>query len=371
MLQTIRPVAWTSESPESPFPGRVRLLDQTRLPAEERYIETDDLEEIRDAIRRLVVRGAPAIGCAAAYGLAAVMQHSRAGSPREFRDEANQAADRLKTARPTAVNLEWAVSRCLSRLQHLIDRRPDVPVPDLKLALFDEAKRILEEDLELCRAIADHGLVLFGNRRGVSVLTHCNAGALATSGYGTALAPIYRAQESGLAPHVFADETRPLLQGARLTTWELLRAGVAVTLICDDMAAKVMREGRIDLVIVGADRIAANGDTANKIGTYGVAVLARHHGIPFYVAAPYSTIDVRIATGADIPIEERDPDEVRRGFGRLTAPADCPVYNPAFDVTPAELITGIITEHGILRPPYVPAIRNFMQQRASRTAPDA
>ncbi len=352
------PVRWASHG-ENRLPGKLRLIDQTRLPEELRYIETDDLDEIHDAIRRLVVRGAPAIGCAAALGLAAVMQHTRDRSPADFMAEARRAADFLAGARPTAVNLAWALERCVKRLE----REMEVPgaagettAAGLEEALLDEALAILGEDIELCRAIGEHGLAVFDGRSGLGVLTHCNAGALATSDYGTALAPIYRARETGLAPRVFADETRPLLQGSRLTVWELQRAGVDVTLICDNMAAQVMREGRIDLVIVGADRIAANGDAANKIGTYGVAVLARSHGIPFYVAAPYSTIDRTLATGESIPIEQRDPDEVRRGFGKLTAPADCKVYNPAFDVTPAELIAGIITERGILRPPYVKSI---------------
>jgi methylthioribose-1-phosphate isomerase len=226
--------------------------------------------------------------------------------------------------------------------------------------LLSEAQAILHEDLDLCAGIGRQGLALFEGRTGVGVLTHCNAGALATSDYGTALSPIYAASDAGLSPVVYADETRPLLQGARLTAWELSRAGVPVTCICDNMAAQVMREGRVQLVIVGADRIAANGDVANKIGTYGVAVLARHHGIPFYVAAPYSTIDLALASGAEIPIEQRDPEEVRRGFGRQTAPDECEIYNPAFDVTPAELVTGIVTERAILRAPFETSIREFM-----------
>jgi methylthioribose-1-phosphate isomerase len=226
----------------------------------------------------------------------------------------------------------------------------------LKHLLLDDALAILNEDIELCHRIGQHGVTLFQGRKDLGVLTHCNAGALATSDYGTALSPIYTAHEQGLTPRVFADETRPLLQGARLTTWELMRAGVDVTLLCDNMAGQVMKEGKIDLVIVGADRIAANGDAANKIGTYGVAILAQHHGIPFYVAAPYSTIDHELADGSAIPIEHRDPDEVTNGFGRRTAPENCQVYNPAFDVTPNNLITGIITERGILSPPYAPAI---------------
>jgi methylthioribose-1-phosphate isomerase len=349
------------------LPGKLRLIDQTRLPGELVYIETDDRDAIIDAIKRLVVRGAPALGCAAALGLAAVCQNSCAKSATAFVAEVRGHAAAIGAARPTAVNLAWAVNRCV---RHLEERAGGggrgardggtAAVAALKEALAREALAILDEDVALCRGIGENGVALFDERRGVGVLTHCNAGALAASDFGTALAPIYAAQERGLAPRVFADETRPLLQGARLTAWELRRARVDVTLICDNMAAQVMREGRVRLAIVGADRIAANGDTANKIGTYGVAVLARYHDIPFYVAAPYSTIDMNLAQGDRIPIEQRDADEVRRGFGRLTAPADCQVYNPAFDVTPAELITGIITERGILRAPYVESIRAFM-----------
>jgi methylthioribose-1-phosphate isomerase len=310
------------------------------------------------AIRRLVVRGAPAIGCAAALGLAAAAQHSRAATVAAFVDDVRQQARYLGSARPTAVNLTWALERCARRVQEAATSA--ATVHELQMFLTREALAILDEDMQLCRAIGESGLALFGGRQGVGVLTHCNAGALATSDYGTALSPIYRAHEAGLAPRVYADETRPLLQGARLTAWELKRAGVDVTLICDNMAAQVMREGRVQLAIVGADRIAANGDTANKIGTYGVAVLARYHHVPLYVAVPYSTIDPALAVGDQIPIEQRSPDEVRAGFGRLTAPADCKVYNPAFDVTPHELIAGIITERGILRPPFDQAIATFM-----------
>jgi len=350
-------VRWVCEG-EGLFPGKVRLIDQTLLPGDLAYVETDDVDEIHDAIKRLVVRGAPAIGCAAALGLAAVCQHSEADNEEAFLAEAKGHADYLGGARPTAVNLVWALSRCMDTL--ITAAAEGNSVASLKTVLGTEALSILQEDMRLCRAIGEHGVALFEGQTGKTILTHCNAGALATSDFGTALSPIYVAQENGLRPKVFADETRPLLQGARLTVWELQRAGVDVTLICDNMAAQVMREGRIDMVIVGADRIAANGDAANKIGTYGVAVLARHHGVPFYVAAPYSTIDMALATGEEIPIEQRDPDEVRCGFGRPTAPLDCSVYNPAFDVTPCDLIHGIITERGILRPPFVDSIAAMM-----------
>ncbi len=359
----IDPVTWVQQGADL-LPGRVRLIDQTRLPRELVYVEMDDLEEIRDAIYRLVVRGAPAIGCAAAFGLAAVCQHSTAASGSAFLAEAAQVGARLASSRPTAVNLRWAVDRCLTALG-LAAGATTTPAT-LKQSLIREALAIYEEDRELCRAIGRHGLELFGGRSGLGVITHCNAGGLATSGYGTALAPVYAAQAAGLAPRVYADETRPLLQGARLTAWELSRAGVDVTVICDNMAAALLRQEPIGFAIVGADRIAANGDTANKIGTYGLAVLARHHRVPFYVAAPYSTVDAGLADGAGIPIEQRSADEVRRGFGALTAPAEVKVWNPAFDVTPAELIDGIVTEKGILRPPFAASIRRFID--SGRTA---
>jgi methylthioribose-1-phosphate isomerase len=329
------------------LPGRLRLIDQTRLPGELAYLCTDDLEEIFSAIRRLVVRGAPAIGCAAALGLAAVAQHFRAASAAGFRAEVTRAAARLRESRPTAVNLFWALDRCERRLQ--ATDAPDDPA-GLKAALLREALAILTEDIAMCRAIGEHGAALLAD--GMGILTHCNAGALATGDYGTALAPVYVAHERGLRLRVFADETRPLLQGARLTAWELARAGVDVTVICDNMAAQVLREGRVQRVIVGADRIAANGDTANKIGTYGLAILARHHGVPLYVAAPSSTIDLTLPDGDGIPIEQRDGDEVRCGLGRLTTPPGIAVYNPAFDVTPHALIAGLVTERGLILPPF-------------------
>ena len=354
MIDTVR---WTSESPTG-LPGKLRLIDQTLLPTELTYVELDDRDAIVDAIRRLVVRGAPAIGCAAGFGLAAVSQHSGAASVSDFLAEVAMHAGILETARPTAVNLSWALRRCVSALQS--EASAATGVSQLKQFLLDEAQAILAEDLAMCRAIGEHGVELFEDREDFGVLTHCNAGALATSDYGTALSPMYCAHERGIRFQVFADETRPLLQGSRLTAWELQRAGIQVTVICDNMAAQVMREGRIQLVIVGSDRIAANGDVANKIGTYGVAVLAQHHDIPFYVAIPYSTIDDSLPTGAEIPIEQRDPEEVRHGFGRQTAPDGCAIYNPAFDVTPHDMVAGIITERGILRPPYDEAIRALL-----------
>jgi len=357
------PVSWKLASGEilqgpragiADYRGVLRLIDQTELPLQRTYLETDNLETIFDAIRRLVVRGAPAIGCAAALGLAAAAFRSHAVSDTELRSEIRRNAVRLAESRPTAVNLFWALDRCVNTM----DAAPDATGDELRQLLAVTALKILEEDIRMCRSIGGHGVTLFHN--GIGVLTHCNAGALATGDYGTALAPIYTAHEQGMAVTVYSDETRPLLQGSRLTAWELRQAGVDVVTICDNMAAQVMREGKVQLVIVGADRIAANGDTANKIGTYGVAILARYHRIPFYVAAPYSTIDLKLADGDGIPIEQRDGEEIRHGFGRQTAPAEVRVYNPAFDVTPHDLIAGIITERGIITPPFPEKIRELV-----------
>ena len=339
-----------SESGADLIPGKLRLIDQTKLPEEFIYLEMDDTEVIFDAILRLVVRGAPAIGCAAALGLASVAQHSLAENREQFLCEVRKIATRLAESRPTAVNLFWALNRCTSKLESCKLSNID----ELKEFLLIEALNILEEDIAMCRSIGKHGAELI--KDGMGLLTHCNAGALATSDFGTALSPMYVAHNKGIEFTVYSDETRPLLQGSRLTAWELQRGGVDVITICDNMAAQVMKEGKIDMVIVGSDRVSANGDAANKIGTYGVAILAKYHNIPFYVAIPYSTIDAALATGDLIPIEQRDPDEIRRGFGKLTAPADIKVYNPAFDVTPHELITGIITEKGIIYPPFDKAI---------------
>jgi methylthioribose-1-phosphate isomerase len=361
------PVSWISRdgkpvrafAPElRGIPGKLRLIDQTRLPMELVYIETDDLEEIYSCIKRLVVRGAPAIGCAAALGLAAVINKQEFSSYEEFNAALTQTAGRLAESRPTAVNLFWALNRCVSRIA-AAEGTAAGNIRKLQDCLLEEALNILTEDIAMCRSIGGHGMVLL--KEGMGVLTHCNAGALATGDYGTALAPIYSAMENGVKVKVFSDETRPLLQGSRLTAWELAKAGVDVTTICDNMAAQVMKEGRVNLIIVGADRIAANGDTANKIGTYGVAVLAKFHNIPFYVAAPYSTIDITLPDGSGIPIEQRDPEEIRNGFGRQTAPPEVKIYNPAFDVTPGSLISGIITEKGILTPPFTDKIANLVK----------
>jgi methylthioribose-1-phosphate isomerase len=325
--------------------GFVRLIDQTVLPTRLEYRDCRTVEAVWEAIRALRVRGAPAIGIAAAYGVLLGIQIVSEPGVIALRKRLEEVSAYLRTSRPTAVNLFWALER-------MERRATDLPGPStearFRSALLDEAKEIAEEDRRMCRAIGRAGAALIGEGQGV--LTHCNAGGLATADYGTALAVLFTAAEQGRRFHVFVDETRPLLQGARLTAWELQQRQIDASLICDNMAAQVMKEGRIRLVIVGADRIAANGDTANKIGTYGVAVLAQAHGIPFYVAAPSSTFDLRLADGDAIPIEQRDPKEVTHGFGTQTAPTGVHVYNPAFDVTPARLISGIITERGLIQP---------------------
>jgi methylthioribose-1-phosphate isomerase len=334
--------------------GRLWLIDQTRLPVECREIECATVEDVWDAIRRLRVRGAPAIGVAAAYGLVLGVQPAAADDRGRFDARLHEVADYLATSRPTAVNLFWA----LDRMRRVADGAPNLPPAAIRERLLGEAQTIEREDREMCAAIGRHGAALLADGQGV--LTHCNAGGLATAGDGTALAVIFAAAAQGKRLQVYADETRPLLQGARLTTWELVQRGIPVTLICDSMAGWVMREGRVQAVITGADRIAANGDTANKIGTYSVALLARAHGIPFYVAAPSSTFDLSLSSGTAIPIEQRPADEVTHGLGRQTAPENVDVYNPAFDVTPAEHIAAIITERGVIRPVNSEAIETLV-----------
>ena len=349
----------------SPGQRSVDLIDQTELPGRETRLRLDTAESVAEAIGSLRVRGAPAIGVAAALGLAAdAVRSAESGlTGRALRERVATAGALLAAARPTAVNLSWAVDRMVDVLERVSAEDQDGDRHDIALitALRAEADAILEEDRAMCRSIGEHGQEVFPGHNPFTILTHCNAGALATSGMGTALAPVYLAAERGKDVRVYAGETRPVLQGARLTMWELERAGVDVTLVVDSACASVLRDRDIDVVITGADRIAANGDVANKIGTYALALLARDHGVPFYVAAPTSTFDAGTETGAGIPIEERDPDEVRRGFGRLTAPADCRVYSPAFDITPADLIHGFITDRGILRPPYPAAIRALFE----------
>jgi methylthioribose-1-phosphate isomerase len=338
--------------------GHVRLIDQTLLPTRLEFRDCRSVEEVWEAIRTLRVRGAPAIGIAAAMGVVVGMQRFADRSRGAYRQRLCEITAYLRTSRPTAVNLFWALDRMERRLGGFTEQQSP---EQLTRALLHEARAIEEEDRQMCRAIGRCGAHLVGDGHGI--LTHCNAGGLATADYGTALAVLFTAAEEGRRFQVFADETRPLLQGARLTAWELQQRDIPVTLICDNMAAQVMKEGRVHVVIVGADRIAANGDTANKIGTYAVALLARAHGIPFYVAAPSSTFDLSLATGDAIPIEQRDPREVTHGFGRQTAPEGIQVYNPAFDVTPAGLIAGIITEKGLIQPVHEPAIRAVLGGR--------
>lgn len=330
-------VAWCGD-----HTGCLRLLDQTRLPGEVVYIECRTVEQVWEAIRSLRVRGAPAIGVAAAYGVCVGLLETPA---QDVHQRLHDVAQRLGSSRPTAVNLFYA----LDRMVRAADSVPhDASADAFRQRLFQEALTIHEEDRRLCHEIGRHGAGLLQD--GSNVLTHCNAGGLATSEYGTALSVIFTAQDEGKRLHVYVDETRPLLQGARLTAWELMQRHVPATLICDSMSAHLMKQGRVQAVVVGADRIAANGDTANKIGTYGLAVLADAHGIPFYVAAPSTTFDFALADGSGIPIEERAGEEITQGLGGRIAPPGVSVYNPAFDVTPARYIRGIITERGVIQP---------------------
>ncbi|HSF04402.1 MAG TPA: S-methyl-5-thioribose-1-phosphate isomerase [Methylomirabilota bacterium] len=332
------PIRWAGD--------RLVLLDQTRLPGEEVERFYTRWEDVAEAVRTLVVRGAPAIGVAAAFGLVLAARQSAATTFDELLADLEIASKGLAATRPTAVNLFWALER-MRRTALAVRHRP---LAEMGARLGAEAQAILDEDVAANRAIGTHGAELVPpNAR---ILTHCNAGALATAGYGTALGVVRAAHAAGRLALVWVDETRPVMQGSRLTAWECVRDGIPHRLVADVVAASLMGRGEVDLVVTGADRIAANGDTANKIGTYALAVLARHHGVPFYVAAPFSTIDPSVPSGRQIPIEERDPAEVRRVAGQPTAPQASPVYNPAFDVTPAMLITAIITERGVFRPPY-------------------
>lgn len=317
--------------------SKLHFIDQTALPVALVYRETDDYREIIAAIKRLEIRGAPAIGIAAAYALAIAVTRQGQYSHAVL----TQLGDEIKAARPTAVNLFWAVDRVLDKMR----KQSTISVEEASRLLWQEAEAIHHEDREMCERIGRFGAELI--KDGSAVLTHCNTGALATGGIGTALGVIYTCRDQGKRIRVYADETRPLLQGARLTAWELQQEGIDVTLICDNTAGMLMKQGKIDAVLVGADRIARNGDTANKIGTYSVAVLAKAHGIPFYVAAPTSTFDLDMESGDQIVIEERSPHEVTEGFGKLTAPANVKVYSPAFDVTPSEYITAFITDQGV------------------------
>jgi methylthioribose-1-phosphate isomerase len=338
-MSAVESVRWSAD-------GRaVDIVDQRLLPGRLERRELRTVDDVCDAIATLAVRGAPAIGVAGAMGLVVALAPFATDRRDRFLQRARELGARIAGVRPTAVNLSWAVRRVLDTAEQTAG---DGAV--ILAAMRDEATRILDEDRAMCRRIGEHGLPLLAE--GARVLTHCNAGALATAGIGTALAPVYVAAERGRRVAVFADETRPLLQGSRLTAWELDQAGIDVTVLADSMAASLMRDGRIDLVIVGADRIAANGDVANKVGTYPLAVVARHHGVPFYVAAPWSTVDPDTPSGDAISIEHRSGDELVRGFGIAVAPKGVSVYNPAFDVTPAELVSAFITDRGIVRPPY-------------------
>lgn len=322
--------------------GQLQLLDQTLLPGQLQFVDCHDVQTVWEAIRVLRVRGAPAIGISAAYGICLGLQ--QAGQRREqLLAQVEEDAETLASSRPTAVNLFWALER-MKRCA----RGCELEGTAFREVLLAEAKAIHDEDRAMCERMGKSGAALLPDS--CSVLTHCNAGGLATGGEGTALAVLFAAHREGKLEQIYVDETRPLLQGARLTAWELSQREIPSTLICDSMAGQVMREGKVQAVVTGADRIAANGDTANKIGTYSLAVLARAHNVPFYVAAPSSTFDLALQSGEEIPIEERDPSEITHGFGRATAPAETTVYNPAFDVTPAELIQAIITEKGVIEP---------------------
>jgi methylthioribose-1-phosphate isomerase len=336
--------------------NQVRILDQRLLPREELYLETTDYRDVIEAIRTLAIRGAPAIGVAAAMGAALGALALATEDPQEFQTQFTNVCREIAAARPTAVNLFWA----LDRMQLVVQEHAAEPVAELKKRLVAEAQTMLKEDDTTNRHLAHLGQVVIheGNR----VLTHCNTGALATGAYGTALGVMRAAWEAGKRFSVWVDETRPLLQGARLTTWELGKLGIPFTLIPDGAAATLMHQGRVDLIIVGADRIAGNGDTANKIGTYSLAVLARHHGVPFYVAAPLSTFDFTLTDGSQIPVEERNPDEVTGLYGQKVAPHEAPALNLAFDVTPNELIAGIITEKGIAQPPYATSLKPWKRK---------
>ena len=340
-------LAWTPEG--------VRFIDQTKLPLEESYVLATTYEQVADVIVTMVVRGAPAIGVSAAYGVALGAIHTTAPTPHLFAPEFERICDRLAATRPTAVNLFWAIDRMKRLFAELLAE--GATLAKVQERILAEAHAMYEEDIAACLTLGAFGGALLPEEGGV--LTHCNAGALATCGYGTALGVIRSAVEHGKRIHVYADETRPFLQGARLTAWELMADNIPTTVICDNMAASLMRAGRIQAVVVGADRIAANGDTANKIGTYNVAILAKEHGIPFYVAAPWSTIDLATATGDSIPIEERPAVEVTHHGGKQLTPNGVGICNPAFDVTPAKYVTAIVTERGVLRAPYTESLKQM------------
>jgi methylthioribose-1-phosphate isomerase len=340
--------------------GHARIIDQTLLPGRLAFIDVKSKEAMWDAIKRLAIRGAPAIGIAGAFGLVLGLQESRAADAASFDADVNRVADYLASSRPTAVNLFWALDRMKERANGVRGE----PLARARELLLAEAQAILREDKDICRRLGAVGAPLVPEGR--SVLTHCNAGGLATADYGTALAVFFTAKERGKKFRVFVDETRPLLQGSRLTAWELQHEGIDATLICDNMAGVVLAQKDVGAVFVGADRVARNGDAANKIGTYSVSVLAKAHGVPFYVVAPTSTFDLTIADGSKIPIEERDPSEVTDGFGARTAPAGIDVFNPAFDVTPHRNITGIVTEFGLIEAPDAERVPAFFREHVGR-----
>jgi len=357
----IEAVKWTGG-----VDGVLEVIDQRRLPDEFIKLKIRTIEQLHEAIRTLTVRGAPAIGVAAAYGLVLATQTltNRQGL-QDTMDKLGEACGYLGGSRPTAVNLFWALARIRNRAREVV-AKPAATVRQVREAVLDEANAICREDVEMCRQIGVNGEKFIPNDSGI--LTHCNAGALATAGQGTALSVLYEAQKKGRRFEVFADETRPLMQGSRLTAWELQQAGIKVTVLCDNVAGSLMKQGKIQAVIAGADRIAANGDTANKVGTYSVSVLAQHHGIPFYIAAPSSTFDLNIESGDQIPIEQRNASEVTWLGDRHVAPDGIDVYNPAFDVTPAENITAIITEKGIIEKPNADRISKLFKETADQAA---
>ncbi len=342
MIQTLE---WTDSG--------VRFIDQTKLPTEEVYVTCKTHQQVADVIRNMVVRGAPAIGVSAAMGIALGVKNSKAETAGELKQDLDQICDIIGKTRPTAVNLFWAIQRMKDKFETLRVR----PLPQIRQSLIDEAKRMHAEDIAANQAMGRHGAALMPASGGV--LTHCNAGALATCGYGTALGVIRAAVEQGKKIHVYADETRPFLQGSRLTAWELMKDNIPTTVISDNMAGAMMRQGKIGAIVVGADRIAANGDVANKIGTYTVAVLAKEHKVPFYVAAPFSTVDLQTPDGSKIPIEQRNPREVSHIAGKQMVPDGVEIENPAFDVTPAAYVTAIVTEKGIARPPYEDSLQKL------------
>ena len=339
-------------------PAGVNFLDQTKLPLEETYVLATDYQQVATVIREMIVRGAPAIGVSGAMGVAIGIERSKASTLAQLTAEVEVICSTLAETRPTAVNLFWGIGQVRDLFNELAAK--NAPIAEIKTAVVELAKRLYDEDIAQCKALGAHGADLLPKQG--TVLTHCNAGALATCGYGTALGVIRAAVERGHQIDVLADETRPYLQGARLTAWELMKDSIPTTVLCDNMAGHLMSKGRIQAVIVGADRIAANGDTANKIGTYSVSILAKEHGIPFYVAAPFNTIDLATATGAGIPIEQRNPREVTHSNGKQMTPDGVGIENPAFDVTPAKYITAIITERGVLRAPYNESIRAMARE---------